>query len=1378
MTHISPRRDQADPDRREVRRQIEAACEAFEASWQGGQPLMIDDLLDFLAADNRPELFQELLRIDLEYRRGRGEVPESRDYEVRYPAWSRELAEVFAAPVHETGSLRSTIEDPLPDAMSLPIFGEQTTVNSYQVEKVLAEGGLGRVLVAADATLRRSVAIKQLKDQHQDDSVATQRFLQEAQVTARLDHPGVVPIYGLGTDSTGHPFYAMRLVQGTSLRDRIRQLHSRNDSWSDGSWMLELRRLMTHFIVACRTVEFAHSQGCVHRDLKPANLLIGEFGETLVVDWGLAAVIGDRSSEETPEDSEPIPAAPADLTATGMVLGTPAYMSPEQALGANATRTSATDIYSLGATLATLLTGLPPVSGDTSVEVIRRVQCGELRYPREIKDQVPKALDAICRRALRFDPAHRYQSAGTLADDLERWLAGEPVSVLRESPWDRLRRWCKRHRTVTVAAVVAIVTMIALGLVGLRWSDAIARQHRTEALVETLANSELALVQGVLQQIEQSRLPIRPILLSRYQQADEPEHNVARRNLRFALMAEDRSLVPAAVEDLLRSVPAELLVQTRLLQPHADDIVEALLAVHSRPAHQEPLPVPVAAVLAIYAPQLDDWSAWAEPVVQRLCNEPVVSYSAWVPLFRPVARHLKAPLVARFHAHEGDPQSYPAAELIALLYADDPSVLVTLVQQADDRQLTCLVRSLRSHGSRVVSDLRAALQQRAPADVSVGLREPPRKPLIERDRRRARAAAALLALNRPDLVLPDVEPQTNPTFSASLLQVAAHAGLSPHHVAQWWIDETIVSRRRFLTLLLGCLSPEEFSAESWTPLIQRLLAEENRESDPGLHSAYTWLLGHWRVSLPEKPPRPFSCDRRWYETKAGEKFIIVQGPVEFLMGSPRDEYHFNPSSELHLRRIPRSFAVAAHEATQELVGQRLSDYPRAGRPVFDQPNSPAACLSMYDCARYCRRLSEEEGIPEEQMCFPPFDQIGPEMKLPEDYLTRTGYRLPTEAEWEYCAKAGTISATSYGDDSRNSVGYAWSVLNSEGTPQPVGLLMPNPLGLFDVHGNVAEWCASNLTPKLYRELPEWGRVTVDAASVKRFAPLRNYVVRGGQSDLVPTGLHPAMRRETLASSDLHLIGLRPVRTLPSDFAPFDAIRLLDTPPHEAHYRIVGSGLPFRVEVLSEGIVASVMDGIAPAELILTSRHQDSRRYLARITDTQTGSGRDVSGTLIEVTWNGHVELYPQPSESTDSSVSAQRWIAYRSGEKQPRELAETWTQRGVLDFNRGHGRLDALPGTDDRGYLFQATAITQLPPDEYYLQWFVNDFGVLTVDRMQVFELDPENWYRAPGPPYQQILRTDRFTAGRPEHRWHAVSIENDRMGHFWINLRPVPGLN
>jgi serine/threonine protein kinase/formylglycine-generating enzyme required for sulfatase activity len=1378
MTRITPNLDPPDPGRGDVRRRIEAACDTFEASWQAGQPLSIDALIDSINARHRAELFRELLRIELEYRRDRGDILRAADYEARHPAWTCEVAEVFAAPIHDTGSLRSADDIRPQESSALELVSEQTTVNCYQVKRVLAEGGLGRILVAVDAALQRNVAIKQLKDQYQDDSVATQRFLREAQVTARLDHPGVVPIHGLGTDSSGHPFYAMRLVQGTSLRDRIRQLHGRNDAWSDGSWNLELRRLMTHFVTACRTVNYAHSRECVHRDLKPANILIGEFGETVVVDWGLAAMMGEQAREETTIHDQLAQATPADLTGTGVVLGTPAYMSPEQALGVNTTRTPATDVYSLGATLATLLTGLPPVAGDISVDVIQRTQRGELRYPREITAHVPLALDAICRRAMQFDPTRRYQSAGALADDLERWLAGEPVSVLPESYWTRLRRWYKRHRTVSVSALVSLITMIVLGLVGLWRFDSMARQQRAEALVETLANSELVVVKSVLRQIDQSRLPIQPLLLIRYEHALDAENAVARRNLRFALIEDNRSLLPAAVDDLVRSSPEEFVIQSRLLQPHADEIVEWVLDGQAGGATPEPLSVPLAAILALYVPRHQDWPEWAERVVQCLCDEPVVSYSAWSSAFRPVAKHLQAPLIARFMARDRHPQSSPAAELIALLYSDETVLLVDLLQHADERQLHALARTLQSQAGRAVPLLQAALRDRAPAAIPVGELDPAREPWIERDRRRARSAAALLALNRPDLVLPDVEPQANPTLTTTLIQIAPHVGVSPDMVARWWTEETIVSRRRFLTLLLGRFTLEQLAPETQTSFTEQLRVAEAAESDPGSHSAYDWLLRHWNVSRAGTSPRPYSPGRRWYETKKAEKFVIVQGPVEFLMGSPRDEYFMNPSSELHLRRIPHSFAVAAHEATQELVRQRLSDYPREGRPVFDQPNSPAACLTIYDCAKYCRRLSEEEGIPEEQMCFPPVDQIGPEMKLPNDYLTRTGYRLPTEAEWEYCAKAGTISATSYGDDNRNSFGYAWSVLNSEGVPQPVGSLMPNPLGLFDIHGNVAEWCASNPTPKHYRELPEWGRIVIEPASPARFAPRRTYVVRGGQCDYLPTGLHAAMRREMLATGDLHLIGLRPVRTLPSDLVPFDAVRLLDTPPHETRYRITGDGVPFRVEVLSEGIEVSVTEGIAPAELTLTSRHQDSRRYLVRITDTQTGVRREVSGTLIEVTWNGHVELYPHQSESIASSVSAQRWRAYRNGEKQPRELAETYTQRGVLDLNRGHGRLDALPGTDDRGYLYQATAITLLPPDEYFLQWFVNDFGMLRVDDSLTFELHPDNWYRAPGPPYQQILRTDRFTAWRPEHRWHADSIENDGMGHFWINLRPVPGLN
>jgi WD40 repeat protein/tRNA A-37 threonylcarbamoyl transferase component Bud32 len=330
-----------------------------------------------------------------------------------------------------------------------------------------ARGGLGQISVALDAELNREVALKELRPERADDPDSRARFLLEAEITGRLEHPGVVPVHGLGCDAQGRPFYAMRFVKGQSLKEAIDRFHAAEKS--DGSdprqWNLALRQLLNRFVAVCNVMAYAHSRGVIHRDLKPANILLGPFGETLVVDWGLAKVVGRGEaavrSGAVEATLQPASGSGSSETLPGTALGTPAYMSPEQAEGRLEQVGPLSDLYSLGATLYCLLTGSPPI-GETDIgEVLRRVQRGEFPPPRAVDPRVPRALEAICLKAMALRPEERYAAPRALADDLERWLADEPVAVYREPLTTRLTRWGRRHRTTAASIGALLVTAVA-----------------------------------------------------------------------------------------------------------------------------------------------------------------------------------------------------------------------------------------------------------------------------------------------------------------------------------------------------------------------------------------------------------------------------------------------------------------------------------------------------------------------------------------------------------------------------------------------------------------------------------------------------------------------------------------------------------------------------------------------------------------------------------------------------------------------------------------------------------------------------------------------------------------------------------------------------
>jgi serine/threonine protein kinase/tetratricopeptide (TPR) repeat protein len=355
-----------------------------------------------------------------------------------------------------------------PDATAPHVAaGREDPTRRYQILRPHAKGGLGEVFVAEDLELHREVALKEIQECHASDTVSRGRFLLEAEVTGRLEHPGIVPVYGLGQYADGRPFYAMRLIHGDNLKEAIRRFHEAEKPGRDpGERRLALRQLLGRFIDVCNAVAFAHSRGVLHRDLKPGNIMLGKYGETLVVDWGLAKVVGRTDATRDVEEStfRPRSGSGEAMTQVGSAIGTPAYMSPEQAAGQLDKLGPASDIYSLGATLYALLTGQAPFRKGDAGDVLRRVRTGDFLPPRRINADIPAPLEAICLKAMALDPRIRYASCAGLAEDVEHWLADEPVRAYPE-PWTtRLRRWLDRHRIA--------VSGMAAALHGLIWVTA------------------------------------------------------------------------------------------------------------------------------------------------------------------------------------------------------------------------------------------------------------------------------------------------------------------------------------------------------------------------------------------------------------------------------------------------------------------------------------------------------------------------------------------------------------------------------------------------------------------------------------------------------------------------------------------------------------------------------------------------------------------------------------------------------------------------------------------------------------------------------------------------------------------------------------------
>lgn len=414
----------------------EALCNAYEQALRTRQRPPLRTVLRQVPEDEQSQLLEQLLAVDWEFRTKAGETPNLQDYVSALPEYETLIGSCLARLQSRDTQHSATITwSPTSGSVTGSPTNIPTRIGDYQILGEIARGGMGVVYKAQHQQLKRLAAVKLIRSGEFAGEQEIRRFQTEAAAAAKLDHPGIVPVFEVG-EQAGQHFLAMAYVDGQSLWQLVKESP------------LDPKRASRLIQQVAQAVQYAHDRGIIHRDLKPQNILIAADGQPRVTDFGLAKYQGSDSS----------------LTATGDVIGTPSYMPPEQASGKTAQAGPLADVYSLGATLYCLLTGRPPFQAANSLETLLQVVEQEPVPPRQLNRSVPIDLETICLKCLEKDPARRYESAAALASDLERFQRDEPILARPISRLEHTWRWCRRNPIVSGLTLTSTVLLLAIAI--------------------------------------------------------------------------------------------------------------------------------------------------------------------------------------------------------------------------------------------------------------------------------------------------------------------------------------------------------------------------------------------------------------------------------------------------------------------------------------------------------------------------------------------------------------------------------------------------------------------------------------------------------------------------------------------------------------------------------------------------------------------------------------------------------------------------------------------------------------------------------------------------------------------------------------------------
>jgi formylglycine-generating enzyme required for sulfatase activity len=719
--------------------------------------------------------------------------------------------------------------------------------------------------------------------------------------------------------------------------------------------------------------------------------------------------------------------------------------------------------------------------------------------------------------------------------------------------WTGPRDWGLPARQMMRRAARYHLTRLGILLLGLALVGWFAWERygafRAATLVDMLESADARDVPHLLAELAPYQSWAEPLLAQKAETASEG--SAAWLHARLALAARDPGQAAPLARALLDAPVPELPLLRSALLPHRQQAAAALWpVVEDRQARAERR-LRAAYGLAVFDPDDPRWAGVAADVADQLAATDRTDTAFWIDGFTPVRLALLPRLGEIFRAPDKPAERTLAADILVSYARDRPAVLVDLIRDATPGQYRKLFSRLAEQREQVVELLQHALEKVAPPPQQVDARD-------KLARRQAQAAVALLQLGQGQALWPLLRHSPDPGRRSYVVHDLGRLGARPEVLIRRLDQESDDGARRALVLSLGEFPAAQLPREMRAPLVDKLLGWYRTDPDPGIHGAVDWLLRPGRQGeaprklawgqadaldridreLAGQPPGT----RRWYVTHQGHTLTVIRDPEVFRMGAPAYEPNRIPATEAaHRVKIPRCYAIGTKEVTVAQYRRFLDAHPEFRRPrekLADQvspgPDQPINYVTWFEAAAYCNWLSAEEHLPETQWCYPPLAQIKKGMVLKKGYLARTGYRLPTEAEWEYACRAGAVTSRFYGTADSLLKEYGWySRGEEEERAWPVGQLKPNDLGLFDVYGNVWELCQDAARP--YPAPAESGAVMLDEEDPDlSVTEERNRVVRGGSVLNRGARLRSAHRdlARPVNRADV-VVGFRVARTLPA-----------------------------------------------------------------------------------------------------------------------------------------------------------------------------------------------------------------------------------------------------